>query len=57
VKLLGHHMDGAGDQLRIQHKIDQGAVSLAVVVQELVLAEAAGILFTANRSMGIVTKC
>jgi phosphohistidine swiveling domain-containing protein len=33
---------------RLQHKIDQEAVSLAVVVQVLVPAEAAGILFTAN---------
>ncbi|MGI5837223.1 MAG: PEP/pyruvate-binding domain-containing protein, partial [Chloroflexota bacterium] len=33
---------------RAQHGIDQGTVSLAVVVQLLVPAEAAGILFTAN---------
>ena len=33
---------------RMQHQIDQAAVSLAVTVQELVPAEAAGILFTAN---------
>jgi len=33
---------------RLQHGIDQNAVSLAVVVQLLVPAEAAGILFTAN---------
>jgi uncharacterized protein YsxB (DUF464 family) len=33
---------------RLQHKIDQDAVSLAVVVQLLVPAEASGILFTAN---------
>ena len=33
---------------RMQHNIDQDAVSLAVVVQEMVAAEAAGILFTAN---------
>jgi pyruvate,water dikinase len=33
---------------RIQHKIDQRAISLAVTVQKLVPAEAAGILFTAN---------
>ena len=33
---------------RMQHQIDQEAVSLAVVVQEMVAAEAAGILFTAN---------
>lgn len=33
---------------RKQHNIDQDAVSLAVVVQEMVAAEAAGILFTAN---------
>ena len=37
---------------RMQHKIDQEAVSLAVVVQELVEAEAAGILFTANPISG-----
>ncbi len=33
---------------RAQHGIDQNSVSLAVVVQLLVPAEAAGILFTAN---------
>jgi rifampicin phosphotransferase len=33
---------------RMQHKINQEAVSLAVVVQELVFADAAGIMFTAN---------
>ena len=33
---------------RIKNKIDQNAVALAVVVQEIVDAEAAGILFTAN---------
>src|SRR3990172_4771441 len=33
---------------RLQHHIDQDVVSLAVVVQRLVPAEAAGILFTAN---------
>ncbi|HET7090125.1 MAG TPA: PEP/pyruvate-binding domain-containing protein, partial [Anaerolineae bacterium] len=33
---------------RMQHSIDHEAVSLAVVVQRLVLAEASGILFTAN---------
>lgn len=33
---------------RLQHHIDQELVSLAVVVQRLVPAEAAGILFTAN---------
>ena len=33
---------------RLQHQIDQEAVSLAVVVQLLVHAEASGILFTAN---------
>lgn len=33
---------------RMQHQIDQGTTSLAVTVQELVPAEAAGILFTAN---------
>lgn len=33
---------------RLQHGIDQNAVSLAVVVQLLVPAEAAGVLFTAN---------
>ncbi|MBN2004028.1 MAG: phosphoenolpyruvate synthase [Anaerolineae bacterium] len=33
---------------RLQHGIDQEAVSLAVVVQELVFADAAGVLFTAN---------
>ena len=33
---------------RTQHNIDHNAVSLAVVVQQLVFADAAGILFTAN---------
>ena len=33
---------------RAQHNIDHNAVSLAVVVQQLVNAEAAGVLFTAN---------
>jgi pyruvate,water dikinase len=33
---------------RIKNNIDQNSVALAVVVQELVLAEAAGIMFTAN---------
>ena len=33
---------------RLQHQVDQEAVSLAVVVQSLVDAEAAGVLFTAN---------
>ncbi len=37
---------------RARHDIDQGAVSLAVVVQELVPAEAAGIMFTANPVTG-----
>jgi pyruvate,water dikinase len=33
---------------RLQHNVDQNAVALAVVVQLLIDAEAAGILFTAN---------
>jgi pyruvate,water dikinase len=37
---------------RIKNHIDQGAVALAVVVQEMVRAEAAGILFTANPMNG-----
>jgi phosphohistidine swiveling domain-containing protein len=37
---------------RMQHTIDQGVVSLAVVVQTLIHAEAAGILFTANPVTG-----
>jgi pyruvate,water dikinase len=37
---------------RLQHGIDQRKVSLAVVVQVLVPAEAAGILFTANPVTG-----
>jgi phosphohistidine swiveling domain-containing protein len=37
---------------RMQHNIDQNAVSLAVVVQQLVFAEASGILFTANPLSG-----
>ncbi|MDY7078582.1 MAG: PEP/pyruvate-binding domain-containing protein [Chloroflexota bacterium] len=37
---------------RERHDIDQGTVSLAVVVQLLVPAEAAGILFTANPVSG-----
>ncbi len=38
---------------RLQHHIDQEAVSLAVVVQLLVPAEAAGILFTVNPINGL----
>jgi len=37
---------------RLQHGIDQDAVSLAVVVQQLVFADAAGVLFTANPITG-----
>jgi phosphohistidine swiveling domain-containing protein len=37
---------------RLQHGIDQEAVTLAVVVQTLVPAEAAGVLFTANPVTG-----
>jgi pyruvate,water dikinase len=37
---------------RIRHRIDPGAVRLAVVVQELVPAEAAGVLFTAHPVTG-----
>ncbi len=37
---------------RMKHGIDQTTVSLAVVVQELVPADAAGILFTANPITG-----
>jgi rifampicin phosphotransferase len=37
---------------RLQHHIDQNVVSLAVVVQRLVPAEAAGVLFTANPITG-----
>jgi len=37
---------------RAQHGIDQGTVSLAAVVQLLVPAEAAGVLFTANPITG-----
>ncbi len=37
---------------RARHNIDQGTVSLAVVVQLLVPAEAAGVLFTANPVTG-----
>ncbi|HEU5011581.1 MAG TPA: PEP/pyruvate-binding domain-containing protein [Roseiflexaceae bacterium] len=33
---------------RLNNQIDQGSVALAVVVQELVVADAAGIMFTAN---------
>jgi pyruvate,water dikinase len=38
---------------RAQHGIDQGSVSLAVVVQLLVPAEAAGVLFTAHPVSGV----
>ncbi|MBN2548675.1 MAG: hypothetical protein JXB15_05940 [Anaerolineales bacterium] len=38
---------------RLQHQVDQGSVRIAVVVQLLVLAEAAGILFTANPINGL----
>lgn len=37
---------------RLQHHIDQQAISLAVVVQTLVPAEAAGVLFTAHPLTG-----
>lgn len=37
---------------RLKNKIDQNAVALAVVVQEMVPAESAGILFTANPMTG-----
>jgi pyruvate,water dikinase len=37
---------------RAQHGIDHGSVSIAVVVQALVPAEAAGVLFTANPVSG-----
>ncbi len=37
---------------RMQHGIDQETVSLAVVVQQLVPAESAGVLFTANPFTG-----
>ena len=37
---------------RMKNKIDQEAIALAVVVQELVPADAAGILFTANPLSG-----
>jgi pyruvate,water dikinase len=37
---------------RVQHKVDQHAVSLAVAVQMLVSAESAGILFTVNPITG-----
>jgi phosphohistidine swiveling domain-containing protein len=37
---------------RSQHNIDHNAVSLAVVVQQLVFADAAGILFTTNPITG-----
>ena len=37
---------------RIQNKIDQNTVALAVVVQKLVFADAAGIMFTANPVSG-----
>ncbi|MEN9938027.1 MAG: hypothetical protein RLZZ387_4606 [Chloroflexota bacterium] len=37
---------------RLKNQIDQGRVALAVVVQELVDADAAGILFTANPTNG-----
>ena len=37
---------------RLQHDVDQGSVGMGVVVQELVPAEAAGILFTADPVTG-----
>jgi pyruvate,water dikinase len=37
---------------RLQNKIDQNTVALAVVVQRLVFADAAGIMFTANPLSG-----
>ncbi|MDJ0754476.1 MAG: PEP/pyruvate-binding domain-containing protein [Ardenticatenaceae bacterium] len=42
---------------RERHAIDQGIVSLAVVVQVLVPAEVAGILFTANPQNGRRDQC
>ena len=43
---------GRAISYRERHEIDQGGVSLAVVVQLLVPAEAAGIMFTANPVTG-----
>ena len=45
---------------RLQHDVDQGSVGMEVVVQELVPAEAAGILFTAdpvtgNRDLSVIS--
>ena len=37
---------------RAQHKIEHGAVNMAVVVQMLVIADSAGIMFTANPVTG-----
>jgi len=37
---------------RLKNQIDQNTVALAVVIQELVFADAAGILFTANPNNG-----
>jgi pyruvate,water dikinase len=41
---------------RLKNRIDQDSVALAVVVQELVFAESAGILFTANPVNGKRTE-
>ena len=43
---------GRAISYRMQHGIDQNAVALAVVVQSMVPAESAGILFTANPLTG-----
>ncbi len=45
-------MDGRAIAYRARQHIDPATVSLAVVVQELVFADAAGVLFTANPVTG-----
>jgi len=52
--VLGLAVDRAGDCLPWPAGIAPDSVALAVVVQELVPADAAGIMFTANPTTG---KC
>jgi phosphoenolpyruvate synthase/pyruvate phosphate dikinase len=43
---------GRAISYRLKNNVDQGRVTLAIVVQELVPAEASGVMFTANPSNG-----
>ena len=50
--MLGLALDGARHGLQGASGIDPASISLAVVVQQMVDAEAAGVMFTANPSNG-----